>query len=101
VRPYTPPNHCEDCGAPFPWTVEKRRAAAALIEELDDFTADDRQKIKQSLDDIAHDSAATSLAVIRLRKWFRTTTDAVGQALWKAAMDIGTEAAKKALLNWA
>jgi hypothetical protein len=79
--------------------VEKLRAASELTDELDDISAADRQKIKQSLGEISKDTPATSLAVIRLRKALGTAKDAVGQALWKAAIDIGTAAAKKALLG--
>jgi hypothetical protein len=99
LRTYTPPNYCEDCGKPLPWMVEKLQAASALADELEDFTDSDRAKIKQSLGDIARDSPATSLAVIRLKKWFGTAKDAAGQALWKAVVDIATDAAKKGLLG--
>jgi hypothetical protein len=79
--------------------AEKLKAAAELTDELDGFSDADRAKVKQSLGDIAKDGPGTSLATIRLKKWFGTAKDAVGQALWKAAVDIATEAAKKGLLG--
>ena len=96
---YTPPNFCEDCGKPFPWTTERLKAASALTDELKDFTEADREKVRQSFTDIVKDTPATSVAVIRLKKYFGTAKDAVGKALWKAAVEIGTEAAKKGLLG--
>jgi hypothetical protein len=78
---------------------ERMKAASALADELENFSESDREKVKQSLADIARDGPSTSVAVIRLKKWFGTARDAVGQALWKAAVEIGTAAAKKALLG--
>jgi hypothetical protein len=96
---YTPPNYCEDCGQPFPWITEKLKAASALADELENLSDVDRQKIKQSLDEITKDTPNTDLAVIRLKKFLGKATDAIGQALWKATIEIATEAAKKALLG--
>jgi hypothetical protein len=99
ARAYEPPNFCEDCGNAFPWMTERMNAASALADELDGFSEVEREKVKQSLADISRDGPATSVAVIRLKKWFGTASDAIGQALWKAAVEIGTAAAKKALLG--
>jgi hypothetical protein len=76
----------------------KLQAASALTDELNVNDAD-RAKIRQSLADIAKDTPATSLAVIRLKKMVGSAKDAVGQALWKMAVEIATEAAKKSLLG--
>lgn len=99
TRAYVPPNFCEDCGTPFPWMTERLNAASALADELENFSDADREKIKQSLTDISRDGPSNSLAVIRLKKWFGSARDAVGQALWKATVEIATEAAKKGLLG--
>ena len=88
-----------DCGNPFPWTAERLKAAAELADELEGFSETDREKVKQSLTDISKDGPSTSIAAIQLKKWFGTARDAVGQALWKASIDIATEAAKKGLLG--
>jgi hypothetical protein len=96
---YAPPNYCEDCGKPFPWIEEKLRVASALTDELESVSDADRAKIKVSLGEITRDTPGTSLAVIRLKKMLGTAKDAVGQAVWKVAIDIATEAAKKALLG--
>jgi hypothetical protein len=99
TRDYHPPNYCEDCGKPFPWMEERLRVASALTDELENVNESDRVRIKESLGEIAKDSPATSLAVIRLKKLLGTATDAIGRALWNAAIDIATEAAKKGLLG--
>ena len=79
--------------------TERLNAASALADELENFSDADREKIKQSLTDISRDGPSNSLAVIRLKKWFGSARDAVGQALWKATVEIATEAAKKGLLG--
>ena len=99
IREYVPPNFCEDCGSAFPWMEERMKAASALADELENFSEADREKVKQSLADISRDGPSTSVAVIHLKKWFETARDAVGKALWKAATEIATAAAKKALLG--
>jgi len=99
LRDYTPPNFCEDCGKPFPWMEEKLRAVSALTDELENVNDADRAKIKESLSGITKDTPSTSLAVIQLKNLLGTATDSVGKALWKAAIDIATEAAKKGLLG--
>jgi hypothetical protein len=78
---------------------ERLRVASALTDELENVNESDRVRIKESLGEIAKDSPATSLAVIRLKKLLGTATDAIGRALWNAAIDIATEAAKKGLLG--
>jgi hypothetical protein len=78
---------------------EKLRAVSALADELENVNDADRARIKESFSEIARDSPGTSLAVIRLKKLLGTATDAVGRALWRAAIDIATEAAKKGLLG--
>jgi hypothetical protein len=99
VRKYVPPNFCEDCGEQFPWMVEKLNAAAALADELENFTDTERAKIKELLNDVSKDGPSTEVAAIWLKKWFGTATDAVGKAFWKAAVDIATEYARKTLLG--
>jgi hypothetical protein len=79
--------------------AEKLAAASALADELENFSDADRAKVKEAFQEISKDSPTTSVAIIRLKKWFGTARDAVGQALWKAAVDIATEAAKKGLLG--
>ena len=99
TAPYIPPNFCVDCGRPFPWTTARLLAASELADELEGVSDDDKQKIKTSIGDIATDSPSTSLAAIRLKKWLGGAKDAVGQALWKIAIDVATQAAKKTLLG--
>ena len=85
--------------ATFPWITEKLTAASALADELENLSEVDRDRIKQSINEITRDTPNTDLAAIRLKKFLGRATDAVGIALWKATVEIATEAAKKALLG--
>lgn len=96
---YTPPAYCVECGKPFPWTAEKVAAAKELTDELEGVSSEDRDKIKQALDDVTSDGPRTALGAARLKKLLGNAGGAVGKAAWKIAVEIASEAAKKVMLG--
>ena len=67
--PYkSPPSYCHACGKPYPWTALKLEAAKELVEELDGLDAEERQLLKQSLDDLVTDSPKTEVAGLRFKR---------------------------------
>jgi hypothetical protein len=96
---FRPPAYCHECGKPYPWTAEKISAAKDLADELEGITAEDRAKLKSALDDIATSGPRAAAGAARLKKVLGKAGTAVGQALWKACVDIASEAAKKVLLG--
>ena len=58
------PNFCHECGQPYPWTQRRIDAAKALAEDFEDLSNDERQKLKQSLDDLYRDSPNTEVAAV-------------------------------------
>jgi hypothetical protein len=91
------PSFCFQCGKPFPWTVEKLEAAKSLTDELEDVSAEDRAKLKTAIDDIAAGGPRGEAGAARFKRMFGKATSAAGQALWKIAVDVASETAKKIL----
>jgi hypothetical protein len=91
------PAFCFQCGQPFPWTVEKLRAAKDLADEVEGLTSDDRTKLKDALDDISKVGPRNEVGAARIKRLLANATTATGKALWKIAIDVATEAAKKAM----
>jgi hypothetical protein len=91
------PAFCFQCGQPFPWTAEKLRAAKDLADEIEELTSDDRTKLKDALDDISKAGPRNEVGAARIKKLLANATTATGKALWKIAIEVATEAAKKTL----
>ena len=90
-------NFCLACGTPYPWTVEKLEAAKAYADEAEDLSAEEKETLKKSFDDLIVDSPKTQLAAIRFKKLLPKVGQQVGGALRDLLIDIVSEAAKKAL----
>jgi hypothetical protein len=95
---YTPPAFCFNCGEAFPWTAARLAAAKDLTDQIDDLSDNDRSKIKEALEEISRDGPRTEVGATRLKKLLGKAKSAVGQAVWKASIEIATEAAKKLML---
>jgi hypothetical protein len=96
---YSPPSFCFNCGKPFPWTAAKIAAGKELADEIENLSGEDRDKLKQALEDVSSDGPRTSLGAARLKKLLGNATSAVGKAAWKIAIEVATETAKKTLLG--
>lgn len=73
MRSWKPPRHCHECGEAYPWTERRREALAAAIEELDELTETEREKLRESIPDVIQETPKTETAVARFKK-------AIGQA---------------------
>jgi hypothetical protein len=95
---YSPPSFCHSCGQPFPWTTRRLEAANELLSELS-LSDIDRELVQKSLVEVTRDTSHTPVAASRLKRIVGRATDAGGKALWKMAIDVATDAAKKAMLG--
>jgi hypothetical protein len=93
----TPPRHCRECGHPFPWTRRKAEALIEVIEELDELTPEERQKLHQSVPDIIADTPKSETAVVRFKKAAKKTGEVGGKLLLGVLSNVATEAVKKTL----
>jgi hypothetical protein len=96
---YTPPAYCFNCGKPFPWTAEKLSAANELADELDGMNADDREKLKAAISDVAAGGPRAEVGAARIKRLLGRASTGARQALWKISVDVASEAAKKILLG--
>ena len=97
--PFTPPNFCFSCGQQFPWTAEKLAAAREWADELEGIAGDEREKLKTAIDEVAAGGPRAEVSAARIKRLIGKTRSAAGQALWKIAIDVASEAAKKILLG--
>lgn len=93
--PYSPPGFCHDCGEPYPWTATALQAAQELADELDDLTDEERETLKNSLDDLVRDTPRTAVAATRFKKLVARAGPAVADALKEILVDVVSESAKK------
>jgi hypothetical protein len=94
---YAPPNHCHNCGKPFPWTAEKIAAAKEHAAEIDGLDSAEKTQLQGAIDDLAAGGARTELAASRFKRLMKKAGETVGSGLYKVVVDVASEAAKKAL----
>jgi hypothetical protein len=94
---YSAPSFCHNCGKPYPWTETGIKAAKTLISESEKLTAEEKETLNRSLDDIVRDTPNTQVAVIRFKKFLPKTGREVADAVRSIVVDIASEAAKKLL----
>jgi hypothetical protein len=96
--PYRPPKYCGECGKPFPWTEAALSAAKEYADELD-LNADEKEKLKSSIDDLTSDTSRTQLAASRFKKFMAKVTPEAGKALLQVVVSVATEEANKKLMG--
>jgi hypothetical protein len=98
---YTVPAYCFNCGSPFPWTAAQTRLEAAkeLADDAEGLSAEDRERLKESLDDISRDSPSSHAAASRLKRLTSTVRGPTGVALQELITEIAADTAKKTLLG--
>lgn len=93
------PNFCHACGKPYPWTERRIDSAKALADEFDDLSPDDREKLKQSLDDLYRDSPQTEVAAIRFKKIMAKVGKESYSAMKEIIVGVLSEAARKSIFG--
>ena len=95
--PYHPPAFCHKCGAAFPWTERRKKAALELLIE-EEITDEDRRVFEQSVGEITKDTPEAQVASKRILKVLRKVGSSTASAVRDILVDIASEAAKKILL---
>jgi hypothetical protein len=93
------PKYCVNCGEPDPWTVMRLAALDEMIGELERLDEQERATLAGAIRDLTADTARTELGITRFRRLAAKAGVAAGTGLYKLAVDVGTEAVKKALLG--
>ena len=92
-----PRGFCPDCGKAYPWTEAKLKAAKELSDELDNLSAEERDLLKKSLDDIVRDTPQTTAAATRFKKIVSKAGKVAANGLRDIIVDIASETAKKVI----
>lgn len=91
------PKHCHECGAPFPWTQRKTEALAEAIEWLDELTDDEKDRLKESIPDVIHETPRTDTAVARFKKAIGKAGKAGGKLLADVISKVAAEVVVQSL----
>jgi len=90
-----PPAFCHECGTAFPWTEGRLAAAQRLADETSEFTAEDREQFRQSLDEMVKQTPNMPLAVNRFKKLLLKGGKWVSDGIRDILVDVLSEAVKK------
>jgi hypothetical protein len=94
---YEPPAYCFQCGAAFPWTERKQKAAIDLfIEETQDL--DDRREFEESVGQIAKDTPQAQVASRRITRLLGKVSKSAAHAIRDILVGVASEVAKKGLM---
>jgi hypothetical protein len=96
---YQAPSYCHGCGQPFPWTAERLKAAKEHAGELEGLDAAERAQLQDAINDISKDGPRTELGATRFKKLMRKAGQTAASGLYKVALDLATDGAKKLLLG--
>lgn len=91
------PGFCHNCGKPYPWVGMNLNAARELADELDGLKPEEREALKDTLEDLIRDTPRTQVAVVRFKKLLPKAGRVAAEAMKKLMIDIVTEAAKKSI----
>ena len=93
---YIPPAFCHKCGASFPWTDRRSRAAIDLFLEDSNIAADNEQ-FEESIQQIARDTPQAQVASKRVTKLMGKIGKETASAIRDILVDVASETAKKIL----
>lgn len=93
---YVPPRFCHACGAMYPWTKIRLDAARELADELT-LSIEEKEMLKQSLQDIVQDTPRTRVAATRFKRLVAKAGPEVAEMFRSLIVDIASETAKKML----
>jgi hypothetical protein len=96
---FVPPAFCHNCGHAYPWTEAKLKAAKDLISEAEKLSSEERESLSRSLDDLVRNTPSTQVAAMRFKKLLPKAGKEIAEAVRSIAVDILSEAAKKALFG--
>lgn len=92
-------NFCHNCGAQYPWTENRLKAAQELIDEIDELTPAEREKLKGSISNMISENPQNDVAVTVFKKNIPKINKALAKTLLDMVVSIATDAVKKSLLG--
>jgi hypothetical protein len=99
VGGYTPPAFCYQCGTAFPWSATALQAAKELADELDSLNAEEREQLKQSLDQLVRTTPQTPVAEARFKRIMKKAGKEGVDAMRSVLTAILSETVRKTLFG--
>ncbi len=97
VIPWEAPKFCINCGEAFPWTKAKIAAANELANELDSIDDQDRNILKNSINELTRDTPSTQVAALKFKKVMAKAGNSAASMFRNILTDVLSETAKKIL----
>lgn len=94
---YYRPSFCDNCGQQYPWTQSSKDAAYELIQFTDSLNENEKDDLKNSINDLLKDSPKTKVAEIKFKKYALKAGKEVASGLKDILIDIVSETAKKSI----
>ena len=79
----------------FPWTSARLAAAKESAGEVEGLSDDERETLKNSLDDLTTDTPKTEVAASRVKRLLAKSGKFAADTLLKVLVTVATESAKK------
>ena len=92
---YPVPHFCHECGQAYPWTAAGLKAVQDLADEVEAFSQQDREALRESLNDIVRDTPQTSLASKRFARLLNKAGPTAATAIKDILVNLVTETAKR------
>jgi len=96
VFEYKAPHFCHECGKAYPWTEIRIQSAQELVQELN-LSSEEKEIIKQSIEDLVKDSPRTYAAAAKFNRLASKAGSGAVSMLKDALIDVLSDTAKKAL----
>jgi hypothetical protein len=91
------PHHCYSCGKAYPWTQRQAEALQEVVDELEELSDEDREKLKQSIPNIVAETPKSETAALRFKKAAAKAGAAGGKVLMEVLAKVAVEGVKKSL----
>ena len=99
ISKYIPPSYCHNCGSAYPWTEAALEVAKQLADEFDSISAEEKETLKESLNDLVSDGPKTRLAETRFKKIMNKVGSEGYDIMKSILINVVSESVKKGLFG--
>ena len=97
ISPFIRPSFCDNCGKPYPWIESRILAAQELAKETKGLSSEDKDILKNSINEIVKDTPSSQVAALRFKN-IMVKSGKVAAGMFKDILvEIVSEAAKKVI----
>lgn len=96
---FVAPRYCTSCGKPYPWTETKIQALKELADKFNEISTEEREKFKESIDDIVVETPKTEIASNRFKLIFNKISPQSKEIVKQISLSLICESAKKLIFG--